>query len=100
MNTRQTAAFDALDATIRAVAQDLALLSRARNAGLRNWSNGGCAVFAEAVRRWLGPEATLVGVREKGETFLEHIAATWRGLYFDAEGARDKSDFEFDLETI
>lgn len=93
-------ALTALDAAARTTAHDTALHARRRRAGIRNWSQGGCAVYAEGLRRWLGPEARLVGVHEYLDTTIDHVAAVWRGLYFDAHGVRDESDFHFDLESV
>lgn len=93
-------ALDALDAVVHGVARDPRLAQTRTAAMIRDWSEGGCAVFAQGLRQWLGPEAGLVGVRDGDEPIIDHVAATWRGLYFDAYGVRDESDFLFDAETI
>lgn len=93
-------ALSALDIATRSAARDASLNAQRERAGIRAWTRGGCAVYAEGLRRWLGPEAVLIGLREQGETTTEHVAAVWRGLYFDSYGVRDESDFLFDAENI
>lgn len=95
-----TDAIDALDEAVQGVAHDPRLTQARVAAMIRDWSEGGCAVFAQGIRQWLGPETRLVGVRDGDEPTIDHVAATWRGLYFDAHGVRDESDFLFDAETI
>jgi hypothetical protein len=95
-----TEALTALDGAARGAARDQGLGARRRRAGIRNWSQGGCAVYAEGLRRWLGSEAHLVGVHEYRDVVIDHVAVVWRGLYFDSHGVRDESDFLFDLESV
>lgn len=64
-------------------------------AEINTFSDGGCLIAAEAIADWAGPRARLVAVTTA--EVLEHWAVEIDGLYADALGVRDRSDFEYDL---
>lgn len=89
--------FAALDATLLAIGKDRDLLLALSRRRIRSFTTGGCLIFAEAVAAWAGkhPVTTWVVV-EDGTP--EHVAVEFGPLWLDAGGARDRSDFEFDIE--
>jgi hypothetical protein len=54
------------------------------------WLDGGCAIYAEAVRRYLGEEATLAYVVAEGDGYgpiVDHALIIAFGYAFDGDGA-------------
>lgn len=89
-----------LERAIRGICRDPGLLAELGRRGINGWGNGGCLILAEAVRKTLGGEAKLVGLREGRSHRTEHVAVAMTGWFIDGYGIRDRSDFLYDAETI
>lgn len=59
---------------------------------LNSWTQGGCWVLAEAIKKWVGPRAALYCVRGiewgryEGGSVPHHVVARIGGYYLDADG--------------
>lgn len=82
------------------LAHDQAWAATLADRDIDGWGNGGCLILAEAVRLALGPQARLIGIRERRGRRIEHVAVECDGWFIDLYGVRDLSDLLYDAQTI